>query len=140
MTVFYLETSVALQVLLREPEYETHLDLLEQADRVVTSALTVAEVNRVIRRFVSQKILTEGKAQELIGIVETQSRGWDILEISASILNRAGEHFPVEPIRTLDAIHLASALELKRIFSDLTVLSSDSRIFENLVPLGMSGD
>ena len=140
MTVFYLETSIALQVLLREPEYEAHLDLLEQAERVVTSALTLAEVKRVIRRFVSQKILTEGKAQELIGILETQSRGWDVLEISSSILNRAGEHFPIEPIRTLDAIHLASALELKRIFSDLNVLSSDSRIVENVIPLGMSGN
>ena len=140
MTVFYLETSVALQVLLREPEYEEQLDLLEQAERIVTSALTLAEVNRVIRRFVSQKILTEGKAQELIGILETQSRGWDVLEISSNILNRAGEHFPVGPIRTLDAIHLASALELKRIFPDLKVLSSDSRIIENLIPLGVSGD
>ncbi len=45
--------------------------------------------------------------------------------------------FPVEPIRTLDALHLASALELLRLFPDLTVLSFDRRIVENLAPLGL---
>ncbi|MBI3795873.1 MAG: hypothetical protein HY268_02755 [Deltaproteobacteria bacterium] len=43
---------------------------------------------------------------------------------------------PLEPVRTLDAIHLASALFLRESFPDLLILSTDERVRHNALPLG----
>ena len=51
---------------------------------------------------------------------------------------RAGQAFPVEPVRTLDALHLASALEFLVLFPDLKVLSLDDRVLANLPQLGLA--
>ncbi len=53
------------------------------------------------------------------------------------ILERAGKPFPREPVRSLDAIHLASALELLQAFPELKVLSHDAGILANLPELGL---
>ena len=49
------------------------------------------------------------------------------MAVTDGVLARAGSPFPVEPVRTLDAIHLATALELATAFPDLRVLSFDRR-------------
>lgn len=43
----------------------------------------------------------------------------------------------VEPVRSLNAVHLASAIELLAAYPDLMVLSFDDRIIANLEPLGL---
>jgi hypothetical protein len=59
------------------------------------------------------------------------------MEITGEIRVRAAEAFPVESVRTLDAVHLATVLEFARVFPDISVLSTDSRILANLEPLGL---
>ena len=44
--------------------------------------------------------------------------------------------FPGELIRALDAIHLATALVIRDIHPDLSVLSLDRRVRENAAALG----
>jgi len=43
----------------------------------------------------------------------------------------------VEPVRTLDAIHLATTLAFTRAFSDLEIVSFDRRLLENARALGI---
>lgn len=76
-------------------------------------------------------------AAHVLGVFETISRQWTAVEISADVRARASRRFPVEPIRTLDAIHLATALELLRVVQELQVLSLDRRVVDNLEPLGL---
>lgn len=59
------------------------------------------------------------------------------MEISDEVRSRAGRVFPVEPVRTLDAIHLATALIFMRAFQDFQLLSYDERLLENSRPLGI---
>jgi hypothetical protein len=61
-----------------------------------------------------------------------------VMMISEGIVERCGRPFPIEPVRTLDAIHLASALEFTRAFPDLEMLSFDQRILDNAEALGIS--
>jgi len=46
--------------------------------------------------------------------------------------------FPVEPIRTLDAIHLASAILARAAVPDLALLSLDERVRANGRALGFT--
>jgi hypothetical protein len=62
---------------------------------------------------------------------------WAILELTPVVRERAGQRFPVEPVRSLDAIHLSSALTLLHVHPDLRVLSFDERLAANLQPLGL---
>jgi hypothetical protein len=61
---------------------------------------------------------------------------WDLLALDESILERVEREFPVEPIRTLDAIHLASALAARSALPDLALLSLDRRIRRSAERLG----
>ena len=63
--------------------------------------------------------------------------GWILVEISEEVRSRAGRMFPTEPVRTLDAIHLATVLILMRALPELRLLSYDERILENARPLGI---
>jgi hypothetical protein len=52
------------------------------------------------------------------------------------VLTRAGRPFPVEPIRTLDAIHLATAELLGEPPQLVTIITRDGRVRDNARALG----
>jgi hypothetical protein len=52
-------------------------------------------------------------------------------------VERARQPFPGEPIRTLDAIHLASALVARTAIVGLTLLSLDDRVCRAGKKLGL---
>ena len=56
---------------------------------------------------------------------------------SGEIVERARRPFPGEPIRTLDALHLASALTARTAITDLALLSLDDRIRNAGARLGL---
>ena len=50
------------------------------------------------------------------------------MRIEADVIDRARRPFPVEPVRTLDALHLSSALVASAVVTDLGLLSLDERV------------
>jgi predicted nucleic acid-binding protein len=133
----YVETSAVLCWLFGESAASEVRDLLDQADRIVTSTLTILETERTLNRGVSGGALTEADGALLRGAFARESATWDLMEITPDVRRRAGKPFPVEPIRSLDAIHLATALILVEGFGPMTVMSFDERIDRNIVPLGL---
>ena len=61
-----------------------------------------------------------------------------MLPLGPAVIDRARKPFPAEPIRTLDALHLASALNAAETLDDLSVLSLDRRIRSSARALGLS--
>ena len=53
---------------------------------------------------------------------------WRLIPISREIVDRARQPFPGEPIRSLDAVHLASALLAAAALPDFALLSLDRRV------------
>ena len=88
--------------------------LLRDASKVVCSRLTLVETRRVIRRAVAQKLLDEVSSTAVLEVFAQAGAGWAILELSREVAERAEGSFPVEPVRTLDALHLASARSCDR--------------------------
>ena len=136
--MIYVETSVLLKVLLREEGYETSAKILE-GNPCIISSLTFIEARRAISRLLSLRSLNEADSKDLLGTLQILSREWSVMEITKEIQLRAGQGFDIEPVRTLDAIHLATALECRQIFRDLKVYTFDKRIEDNLKPLGLIG-
>jgi predicted nucleic acid-binding protein len=138
VSTIYLETSALLKWLLGQPGAEQVRQAVNKAKVVATSDLTFAEAERVLTRHQNAGDLREGDARKLRGLLNKTGLTWTKMAISANVLDRAKRVFPVEPVRTLDAIHLATALEFAAVLPNIVVLSDDRRIMDNAEALGIA--
>lgn len=138
MSTLYAESSAVLRWLLGAPGAEVLQAALQGASSVVTSALTATEVERTLRRLVATGAAGPRVREEALGRYSAAAAHWSIYAVTSSVLARAGEAFPVEPLRTLDAAHVATALLYARDVSPLTVLSTDDHLRENARALGLA--
>lgn len=137
MSAVYLETSAVLRWLFGEPEASAIARRIQETAEPVCSALTLLEGHRALVRAERERRSWDRRPRLLRRQLGEASAGWNVLEITPDIRTRAAEPFPIEPVRTLDAIHLASALHVARAFPGLSVLTFDERIVSNLEPLGL---
>ena len=130
----YVETSALLRVVL---EGDETLQPLLLAETCYTSALTLAEARRAIRRARAAERLDPAGAQAARRAVSEFESWTEIVPINEEVLNGTYEEFPVEPVRTLDAIHLATIQLLSETLPDLEVVSADTRVRENAQAFGI---
>lgn len=114
--------------LLAEPTSEAVREALAAAERVVASDLTVVECDRALTRAEVSRRLVEADAAELRSRLNAAATGWILLRLDADVIERARRPFPREPLRTLDALHLASALAARAGAGQLALLSLDGRV------------
>lgn len=137
MSQVYVETSAVLTWLLGESRADHVRAAIDGAETVVTSVLTLMEVERVLVRAEHEERVVAASAQTLRGMLRRAQTGWMLMELTQHVSARVGRPFPVEPVRTLDAVHLSTALEFAQVFPDLSVVSTDQRILSNCEPLGL---
>ncbi len=136
----YAETSAVLRWLLAEEDGAEIRATLAAAAKVTSSRLTLIETRRVLRRAERAGRIAAAQAADLLAIFAQAASTWAILEVSEEIARRAEDGFPNEPVRTLDAIHLASALFLRQSFPDLAILTADERVRDNAALLGFQAE
>jgi predicted nucleic acid-binding protein len=134
----YAESSAALAWLLEQEHGEFVADTLAHAELVITSDLTVIECDRVLIRAVTLEELDESDALHRQARLNAVATRWTLLTLEEEIIERARRPFPAEPIRTLDAIHLASAVTARKAVSDLAMLSLDFRVRKAAALLGFA--
>ena len=80
--------------------------------------------------------IPEAVAAERRAVLARTAEHWVILDLGAEIEERARRPFPAEPIRTLDAIHLATATLARSLVPDLALLSLDGRVRASAAEMG----
>jgi len=133
----YAESSAVLSWLLGEKAGARARQYLAGAEAVFASDLTLLECQRAIVRAVAVRAIGEAAGRELRGRLALVSRHWLMQGIHEEVVERAGRPFPGEPIRTLDAVHLASALILRERIPELTLLTLDVRLQRSAEELGL---
>lgn len=99
---FYLDTSALVKLVVAESETAALRSWLESADRdFVASDLARTELMRVARQVVPDRAL---RAREVLESVI-------LVEVTPGVFDEAGRLNP-PTLRSLDAIHLAAALDL----------------------------
>jgi hypothetical protein len=63
-------------------------------------------------------------------------RRGDIVAVTDAVLTRAGRPFPVEPVRTLDAVHLATVELLGEPPQLVTIVTRNGRVRVNATAAG----
>jgi predicted nucleic acid-binding protein len=137
MKTLYVETSAILTWLFNEQKAKSVIKEINKESLLVSSSLIFVEVERALIRAEKQNILMEIDCQKLRGLFAHFKATFLIMEISEEVKKRASESFPIEPVRTLDAIHLATALTFAKVYQNLKVLSFDKRITNNCEALGI---
>lgn len=132
--IHYIETSALLSALLEQASDVKHT--LRASGRRVTSALTMAESYRAIVHARSAGRLTAVQERAVVRALHTFLARCDLVAVTDDVLSRAGRPFPVEPIRTLDAIHLATAELLGEPPQLVTIVTRDMRVEKNALALG----
>ncbi len=134
----YAESSAVLAWLLDESSAPAVRRLLGEAEVIVASDLTLIECDRVLLRAVALKELTEAEAADRRAHLIAAAAHWQVLRIAGEIVDRARQPFPGDPIRTLDAIHLASLLVARSAVVGLRLLSLDERVSQAAQGLGIA--
>jgi predicted nucleic acid-binding protein len=116
--VIYLDSSVALAQLLGESRRPP--ESLAQRSLIASRLLEYEIWNRLHARGLSQS-----HADEARSLIERVA----LLELSPSVLARALEPYPV-PVRTLDALHLATIEFLRGQGRTLELATYDNRLAE----------
>jgi predicted nucleic acid-binding protein len=134
----YVESSAVLAWLLDESAADEVRRLLGSAELIFTSDLTLIECSRVLIRAMVLGELNEAEVADRRAHLANAAAGWHVLHIAAEIIDRAKNPFPEEPIRTLDALHLASALTARATVAALDILSLDEKVRKSAKKLGLS--
>jgi len=99
---YYVDTSALVKLIVTEPESVALQNWLgEQTQPLVSSDLARAELLRATRRAAPDRLV---RAREVLDILV-------LTEVRTEIFEQAGRLEP-PALRTLDALHLASALDL----------------------------
>ena len=132
----YAESSAVLAWLLDEPAAPEVRQFLSDAAIIVASDLTLIECDRVLQRAIALGELNAAEADDRHAYLMIAASQWQILHLAGEVVDRARQPFPAEPIRTLDAIHLASALTARGALPGLRFLSLDDRVRATAKKLG----
>lgn len=133
----YAESSAVLSWLFGERRGDEASQLLVSASTIFASELTILECHRALRAAEARGRLHAMTAQEVRSRLEAATTSWNVLRIGAVIMDRARRPFPHEPLRALDALHLATALRIAAFQPELQVLTFDRRIRSNAAALGL---
>jgi len=135
--ILYAESSAVLAWLLGEPSQRRVIDALAAADQVVTSSLTAVECARGLARARAERRITKVEEEAALHLLDEATAAWHSLELSEDVMRGARESFPREPVRTLDALHLASAALVQSAGVAVSMLSLDDRVRDNAAALGL---
>jgi predicted nucleic acid-binding protein len=123
--VAYLDASAAVKLLLNEPESTALRRWLAKRPRPASASFLRVELVRSIRRAGLPGLLA--RSQALL-------RTLDLVQVDEALFERAASLDPVE-LRSLDAIHVAAALELGGRLE--AVVSYDERMLNAAEALGL---
>ena len=132
--IVYVDTSVVLRVLFKEPN---PVNLWGKWEKAYSSELCRVEALRTVDRLRLTGDLSDGEVADLIRDIRIVHETLTVYSLSSSILQRAGETFPTV-VGTLDAIHLATVLALREIESIDFLLTHDVQLGTAARSLGFS--
>ena len=134
----YFDTSALVKRYIDEVGRRQVLQLLRRHD-LVTSAVLPVELRSALGRRVAEGTLDAERVPDILKRAATDRPYWTLVEVVSDVLAAAETLVATYPVRTLDAIHVASAqLFAARVTpTELIFVSADVRQIEAAAAVGM---
>ena len=135
----YFDTSALVKRYVDEAGRREVLQLLRRHECVASAVLPV-ELRSALRRRVTEGSLGSARVSEILKRVAADRAYWTLVAVGTEVLGAAEKLVAAHPLRTLDAIHVASA----QVFaagvseSDLMFVSADKRQIEAAAVIGLA--
>jgi predicted nucleic acid-binding protein len=131
----YLDTSAALRAVLERgttPEMEARI---AAAPLLATSRLALVESARALLRIRQQGAVAESRLADTRRELDALWNRCELWELSPAVCDLASLVAPDHPLRTLDALHLATFVIARRRIEGLELLTADDRLRQAAGPL-----
>lgn len=128
MPPLYVDTSAVLRAVLETGTTPAVERRLAEAPSLLTSRLSMVEAARAVLRLRREgRVAETSLADAARGLAELWGR-CEIWELSKTVCDVAGQVAPLHPLRTLDALHLATFLQARVQLPDLEMFTTDQRL------------
>lgn len=124
----YVETSAALRATLERgttPELE---ERIAAAPVLITSRLSLVEAGRALLRLRADGRAAEAQLSEAAHALDALWARCELWELTPAVCELATHVAPTKPLRTPDALHLATYLEARRRVGEVELMSEDRRL------------
>jgi predicted nucleic acid-binding protein len=133
----YFDSSAVVKLYVQESGRTAVLRLLRQHE-VVASAILPLEIRGALRRRSDENVIERSRLPAALKQFAVDRTQWNLLALSTEILERAEQIVASRSVRTLDAIHIASAQEFGwHLGTRVPFISADHRQIEAAVALGL---
>ena len=139
MSWAYFDTSALIKRYVDEEGRREVLQLLRRHQCVASAVLSV-ELRSALRRRVMDGSLDRHRIPEVLKRFAADREFWALVEVTSDVLRAAEKLVAAHPLRTLGAIHVASAkLFAERLAApELTFVSADARQTAVAAAVGMA--
>ena len=110
--LLYLDTSCMAKLFIEEPDALRVRNAVAQATGLATSVVSYVEMKSLVARRSREKLLKPAEAKRILDVFESDWAHYAKVPVEDPLLHRAARLVARYPLRTLDALHLASALSL----------------------------
>ncbi len=127
--ILYLETSSLVKLYVREKDSEAVRACVEASEAVATSVLAYAEARAAFARKLREQGITRDAHGAVKRALDADWPSFFVLNVTAGTARAAGDLAEKHGLRGFDALHLASAVELRTAgVADLRFSSADDRL------------
>jgi uncharacterized protein len=127
MSLAYFDSSALVKNYVREAGSSRVRGLLTTYE-FLSSAITPIELQSALQRRHRQREITQRNYHSIFARLANDRLYWQLIEVVPQVLSKAEELVRTENVRTLDAIHIASAIIIQESFPTLLpFISADER-------------
>jgi uncharacterized protein len=127
VSLAYFDSSAVVKNYIREAGSSRVRGLLMSYE-FLSSAITPIELHSAVQRRRRQGEITQPNYNSIVSRLANDRSYWQLVEAVPQVLSKAEELVKTENVRTLDAIHIASAIIIQDSFTTpLPFISADER-------------
>jgi predicted nucleic acid-binding protein len=127
VSLAYFDTSALVKNYFREAG-SSRVRVLIRSYEFLSSAITPIELQSALQRRHRQREFTQANYNSILSRLASDRSYWQLVEVVPLVLRKAEELVMTENVRTLDAIHIASAMIIQESFPTLLpFISADER-------------
>ena len=139
--ILYLETSNLVKLYVKEKDFDAIQESVGAAEAVATSVVAYAEARAAFARKLREKGVSAEAYRRVKSALDRDWPRFFVLNVSTATAKAAGDLAEKHALRGFDALHLASAMELRAAgVKGLRFSSADSRLRDAALAEGLGPD